>query len=263
MDVDPYLAFVRELTRLSGDVILPYFANGNYGLELKADESPVTLADRRAEEVMRRRIRDRFPDHGVVGEEFGSERADAEFVWVLDPIDGTKSFITGVPLFTTLIGLLHRGRPLLGCIHQPVLQQTLIGDRKTTWFNERPVRMRNVGSLGEATLLITDPLLVERHQEAAGFEALARRARLYRTFGDGYGYLLVARGKADIMLDPVLNPWDLLPLIPVIEGAGGVITDWTGRPADEPAVNSCIACHPDRHAEVVAMLNGGVVQRPA
>lgn len=255
MRLETHVEFIRELTRLSGDVIRPFFANHSVGHELKADESPVTVADRRAEEVMRRRILEAYPDHGVVGEELGSVRPEAEFVWVLDPIDGTKSFISAVPLFTTLIGLLHRGRPVLGCIHQPILGQTLIGDRQTTELNGQPIRVRSAKSLETATLLTTDSTFPARYQDGPRFNALVEKTRLFRTFGDGYGYLLVASGWADVMVDPIMNPWDLLPLIPVIEGAGGKITDWQGRPADEPGVNSCVASVPELHAEVIALLN--------
>jgi myo-inositol-1(or 4)-monophosphatase len=255
MRLDKYVEFVRELTRLSGDVIRPYYANLDVGHELKADESPVTVADRRAEQVMRQRIKEQFPEHGVVGEEYGTERGDAEFVWVLDPIDGTKSFITGVPLFTTLIGLLHRGRPVLGCIHQPILGQTIIGDGLTTELNGTVTRVRSIPTLSQATLLTTDPLLPGRHQNGAAFAAVSQSTRLFRTFGDGYGYLLLASGWADVMVDPIMNPWDLLPLIPVVEGAGGKITDWQGRRADEPGANSCVAAAPHLHAEVIAALN--------
>src|SRR4030095_5246248 len=128
MTFEPFMDFIRELAKLSAEEIVPRYRQKNLGVEAKADESPVTVADRRAEEVMRDLIHRRFPDHGIVGEEYGTERANADFVWVLDPIDGTKSFLTGVPLFGTLIGLLHEGRPRLGCIHQPVLGQLLIGD---------------------------------------------------------------------------------------------------------------------------------------
>lgn len=255
MRLESHLEFIRELTRLSGDVIRPFFANHSVGHELKEDESPVTVADRRAEEVMRKHILEVYPDHGIVGEELGSLRPDAEFVWVLDPIDGTKSFISAVPLFTTLIGLLHRGRPVLGCIHQPILGQTLIGDRQTAELNGQPVQVRETATLDTATLLTTDSTFPARYQDGGRFQSLVDGTRLYRTFGDGYGYLLVATGWADIMVDPIMNPWDLLPLIPVIEGAGGRITDWQGRPADQPGVNSCVASSRGLHGEVIALLN--------
>ena len=237
------------------DIILPLYGKRDVGLELKADESPVTIADRRAEEVMRQLIEKRFPTHGIVGEEHGTVRGDAEFVWVLDPIDGTKSFITNVPLFGTLIGLLYQGRPLIGCIHQPVLRQLVIGDGASTTINGSPVRLRPCNDLSKATLLTCDPVYPERYQNGPAFDRLTRKARIFRTWGDCYGYLLVASGWADLMVDPIMNPWDLLPLVPVIRGAGGVITDWQGKPADHLGANSAIACAPELHAEVVKILN--------
>lgn len=253
--LEPYLSFTRELAAASAEVILPLYGKRDVGLELKADESPVTIADRRAEEVMRSLIEKRFPDHGIVGEELGTVRGDAEFVWVLDPIDGTKSFITHVPLFGTLIGLLHAGKPVVGCINQPVLRQLVIGDGKTTTLNGSPVRIRPCRDVAHATLLTCDPVNPARYQNGEAFERLAKSVRLYRTWGDCYGYLLVATGWADLMVDPILNPWDLLPLVPVIRGAGGVITDWQGRPADHLGANSAIACSAEIHESVVSLLN--------
>jgi myo-inositol-1(or 4)-monophosphatase len=176
--------FLVELAMASADVIRPRFLRPNLPTALKEDVSPVTEADREAELVMRRMIESRFPAHGILGEEYGTVRADAEFVWVLDPIDGTKSFITGVPLFATLIGLLHRGRPVLGCIHQPILNQLMIGDGQVTTLNGAPVRARRCAGIGEATLLTTDPLGPARHQDGPAFDRLAAGVRLYRTFGD-------------------------------------------------------------------------------
>ncbi|MEX2045075.1 MAG: inositol monophosphatase family protein [Opitutus sp.] len=210
-------------------------------------------ADRGAEELMRRAIAKRHPDHGIIGEEFGSEHADAEFVWVLDPIDGTKSFITGVPLWGTLIALLHHGQPVLGCIHQPVLQQLMIGDGKSTTLNGNPARCRSTLRIEDATLLTSDPLNPAKIQDAAGFERLQNSARLVRTWGDCYGYLLLASGWADIAVDPIMNPWDVAALVPVIRGAGGVISDWHGGPA-YPANSTVAAATPELHAHVIAAL---------
>ena len=254
MNTDPYISFIHELAQASSEVILPYYGARDMGIELKGESSPVTLADRGAEQVMRERIKSRFPEHGIVGEEFGTERGDAEFVWVLDPVDGTKSFILAVPLFGTLIGLLHRGKPLLGCIHQPVTGQLMMGDGHTTTLNGSPVRVRRCPSVSEATLLTTDPLSPAKYQEGAGFEALAKAVRLYRGFGDCYGYLMLCAGWVDVMVDPIMNPWDLLPLIPVLEGAGAKVTDWQGRPADHMGATSAIACAPELHSEVLRLL---------
>lgn len=254
MDLREHRAFIDELTEASGRVIRPLFASHSLAVEMKADETPVTLADRGAEEAMRALIRRRFPAHGIVGEEFGEERADAEFVWVLDPIDGTKSFTTACPLFGTLVALMHRGQPVLGAIHQPVLGQLVVGDGATTTLNGAPVRVRAGRALGETTLLTSDPLNPAKLKSAAGWDSLAHRARLVRTWGDCYGYLLLAAGWADIMCDPIMNLWDLAALIPIVRGAGGVITDWEG--GDPVRASSIVATtSPELHAEVIRVLN--------
>ena len=254
MNLEPYRACMVELAELSGDFIRPLFAQPGLAVETKADQSPVTAADRGAEELMRAQIAKKFPTHGIIGEEFGPDRDDAEFVWVLDPIDGTKSFITGVPLWGTLIALLHRGQPVLGCIQQPVLRQLLLGDGATTTLNGRPVRCRATTRIEDATLLYSDPLTAAKYQNGGAFDALARRAKLVRTWGDCYGYFLVASGQADAMVDPIMNPWDIAALVPVIRGAGGVITDWRGGSA-YPAESTVAAATPALHAAVIAALN--------
>jgi histidinol phosphatase-like enzyme (inositol monophosphatase family) len=244
---------LTELARASGDFILPFYAAPGVAVEVKSDASPVTAADRGAEELMRRMIRERFPSHGVIGEESGNERADAEWVWVLDPIDGTKSFITAVPLWGTLIALLHRGQPVLGCIHQPILGQLMIGDGRETTLNGQPVRTRPTRHVGDSTLLTSDVGNLARYQDGAACDRLLQQARLVRTWADCYGYLLLAAGWADICLDPIMNPWDIAALVPIIRGAGGVITDWRGA-APYPA-DSTIACStPELHASVLAAL---------
>lgn len=250
---DRYRSFIAELAAESAAFIRPLYGQRGLEVEDKADHSPVTAADRGAEALMRDIINQRYPDHGIIGEEFGNDRADAEFVWVLDPIDGTKSFISGVPLWGTLVALLHEGQPILGCIHQPILRQLAIGDGTVTTLNGNPIRVREGRSLAEATLLTSDPLNVAKYQNAAAFDRLAGQVKLYRTWGDCYGYLLLASGMADIMLDPIMNPWDIAALIPVIRGAGGVISDWKGGAAF-PA-ESTIAASPELHAQTIALLN--------
>lgn len=254
MDLSPYRSFLLELAGQSGDFIRPHFGDLTLTVDTKADASPVTAADRGAEDLLRRTIAKKFPAHGIIGEEFGNDRPDAEFVWVLDPIDGTKSFITGVPLFATLIALLHRGQPVLGCIHQPILRQLLIGDNTTAELNGRAVRCRRTTRLEDATLLTSDPLNPAKYQNGARYDALIRRAKLVRTWGDAYGYLLVASGWADVCLDPIMNPWDIAALIPILRGAGGAITDWQGR-APYPAESTIASATPELHATVLAALN--------
>ncbi len=256
VDLSPYRTFMIELARESGDFIKPLYRQPGVTVETKSDQSPVTLADRGAEELMRARIGRRFPAHGIIGEEFGNERADAEFVWVLDPVDGTKAFITGLPLWGTLIALLHQGQPVLGCIHQPVLNQLVIGDGGTTELNGQPVRCRPTRRIEESTLLTSDPLNPAKYQDGATYDGLQRRARLVRTWGDCYGYLLLATGWADISLDPIMNPWDIAALVPVVRGAGGVITNWQGGAA-YPAESTIACATPELHAQVLAALNSG------
>lgn len=245
--------FLVELAHASGDFIRPLFGRRDLPVELKSDATPVTHADRGAEELMRRLIAARFPDHGIIGEEFGSDRPDAEYVWVLDPVDGTKSFVTGVPLWGTLIALLHRGQPVLGCIHQPNLHQMLVGDGTVTTLNGAPVRCRPTTRLSEATLLTCDWLSPAVHQDGPAFDRLCKSARLCRTWADCYGYLLVATGWADVVVDPIMNPWDIAALVPIIRGAGGVITDWNGGPP-YPAKSTIAAATPELHAATLAAL---------
>ncbi len=254
MDLSPYRSFIAELAERSGAFIRPFFAQPDLVVETKADASPVTAADRGAEELLRNLIGQRFPTHGLVGEEFGSKTPDAEFVWVLDPIDGTKSFTAACPLFGTLIALLHEGQPVLGCIHLPVLDQLFIGDNASTTLNGQPVRTRPTKRLADATLLTSDTLNLAKYQNGPACDRVVNQAKLFRTWGDCYGYTLVAGGWADVMVDPIMNPWDIAALVPVIRGAGGVITDWQGG-TPYPAQSTVSAATPELHAQVIAELN--------
>lgn len=251
MQTKEFTEFICTLAEKSGEVIKPYFASADLAIEIKEDQTLVTQADRQAEAVMRDLIRKRYPQHGILGEEFGPENVSAEFVWTLDPIDGTISFARGCPLFGTLIGLLHGGTPILGAIHHPVLNQLCLGNNLETTIYGRTVRLREIDHLSEAMLLTTD--IANIGNKRNGFEELVRRTRLFRTWGDCYGYLLVACGGADIMLDPMMKPWDILPLIPVIQGAHGVITTWSGTDASHG--NSCVAANKALHPQVLQILN--------
>ena len=254
MDLSPYRSFIAELAERSGNFIRPYFAQPDLVVETKADDSPVTVADRGAEKLLRELIAQRFPTHGVIGEEFGSENPNADFVWVLDPIDGTKSFAAACPLFGTLIALLHQGQPALGAIHLPVLQQLYIGDNAASTLNGKPIRTRPTKRLAEATLLTSDTLNLAKYQHGPACDRVVGQAKLFRTWGDCYGYTLVAGGWADVMLDPIMNPWDIAALVPVIRGAGGEITDWNGK--DPVHADSIVAAAtPELHAQVIAGLN--------
>lgn len=257
MEAKEFIPFLESLTQASARAILPHYGDRFIEVDAKEDDSPVTIADREAEASMRALIHSRYPDHGILGEELGNDRIDAEYVWILDPIDGTKSFISGVPLFTTLIGLLHRGRPVLGAIHQPVLGRLCIGDNEQCWLNGEAITMRR-RSLRCSTLLTSDPYTVGAFQSSAGWEKLIRATSLHRSWGDGYGYMMLATGWADVMCDPVLEPWDLIPVLPVVQGAGARVTDWQGKEiiCEEGRVSrSSVCAHPDIHNKVIALLN--------
>ena len=252
MDTSTLNAFVNELLTKSGEIVKPYFFNRDYSVDRKSDESPVTRADKEAEECIRSLIQKEFPDHGIIGEEFGDENEGAEYTWVIDPIEGTKAFITGSPLFTTLIGLLHKGEPVFGAIHQPIAELRCIGNNEETTLNGKRVSCRDTASISDATILSSSIKTADEYQDGNRFTSLVKSARLFRTWGDGYGYLLVASGQADAMLDPIMNPWDVLPVIPVIRGSGARIGNWQGK---TDHWESCVATSPALFDPIVEALN--------
>jgi myo-inositol-1(or 4)-monophosphatase len=244
--------FIIHLANISGEIIRNYF-RADINIDNKADDSPVTIADRKAEEVMREEIMKHFPDHGIIGEEFGNYNESAEYKWTLDPIDGTKSFICGALSFGTLIALSKNGKPLVGAINQPILNELLIGDNNTAEINGTKTQLRACNNLYKSVLLTTDHLNIGKYQNQNNFEELIKKVKLYRNWGDCYGYYLVATGFADIMIDPIMSVWDSLPLIPIIKGAGGIITDYQGN--DPVEGSSIIAASAGIHKEVVNILN--------
>jgi|SRR5580704_12681667 histidinol phosphatase-like enzyme (inositol monophosphatase family) len=243
--------FLNELFDISGQVISDFYRKQNYLIEQKSNNTPVTNADKEAELVMRNLISKKFSDHGIIGEEYGTENPDAEYVWVLDPIDGTIAFIHGVPLFTTLIALLKNGEPILGGINQPIANLRAIGDNNNSWLNGDLTKMRSPEALENSTLLATDIKNIAKLHSKTGFTQIFDNTSLFRTWGDGFGYLLLASGKADIMLDAKMAPWDILPVIPVVRGAGAKITTFKGG---DPVVGSSAICaHPKIHQQVLNM----------
>ncbi len=244
--------FLNELLDLSADVIETYYHRRDFSIEQKSNNTPVTIADKEAERVMRKLINTKFPSHGIVGEEFGAENEHAEYVWVLDPIDGTIAFIHGVPLFVTLIALMKNGQPILGAINQPIARLRCEGDNETAWLNGEVVRMREPGKIDGATMLATDIGKIGHFHNKKGFDELFAKASLFRTWGDGFGYILIASGKADIMLDARMAPWDILPVIPVVRGAGAKITTFTG--GDPVKGDSGVTAHPSVQEEVLRIL---------
>jgi histidinol phosphatase-like enzyme (inositol monophosphatase family) len=234
-------AFLIELNRASAAAILPLF-RADHGLEDKslagppgAVFDPVTEADKGAERAIRKLIGDRYPEHGVIGEEYGEDRPDAEFVWVLDPVDGTRAFIAGLPLWTTLIGLRHEGRPVLGSIGQPYVGELFIGSgaagsRLMSRGQSTPLKVRPCPRLTDAIICTTDPAILTG-AEMGSWTQVRATAKLARLGLDAYGYAMVAMGKIDLALDTGLKVWDVEAVIPVIEGAGGIVTQWDGSPA--------------------------------
>ena len=207
----------------------------------KADQSPVTIADREAETAMRTLLDNRVPQHGVFGEEHGAVRTDAEFVWVLDPIDGTKAFITGLPIFGTLIALLHRGVPVLGIIDQPISKERWVGVvGQGSTLNGRPIKVRACPGLDKAYMYSTAPQMFDG-ATAGRHQALAEKTKLFRWGGDCYAYGLLAAGHVDLVVENSLKLYDFAALVPVIKGAGGLITDWRGKDLDMHSDGSVIA----------------------
>lgn len=230
-----YEAFALELAAEAARVTLPLFRN-EAAAENKAGEGafdPVTEADRGAEAAIRRLIAARYPDHGVIGEEYGEDRPEAEHVWVLDPVDGTRAFISGLPLWTTLIALRQGGRPTVGVIAQPYLEEVFLGGpsgaRLVSRGGERALRVRECPRLTEAVIATTDPDIFTPPEFGAWTQVRAA-ARLARFGCDAYAYAMVAMGRIDLVAETGLKEWDWSALIPVVEAAGGQVTDWTGAP---------------------------------
>ena len=228
-----FAAFLDELALVSGDTILPFFRTA-LSVEDKGRHGsfdPVTAADHAAETAMRALIRRTFPGHGIIGEEYGDERPDAEYVWVLDPIDGTKSFISGMPAWGTLIALLRSGQPVFGMMNQPFTRERFSGDGRKAHYRgptgTRDLRVRACAALSEAVLFTTSPRLMNAGDRET-FGRVEQAVRLSRYGGDCYAYCMVAAGHVDLVIETELKPHDVLPLVPIITGAGGMITTWEG-----------------------------------
>jgi myo-inositol-1(or 4)-monophosphatase len=233
-----FAAFVDELATVSGDSILPFFRT-SMGIENKlvgGGFDPVTAADRAGEAAMRTLIKRTFAEHGIVGEEYGNECEDAEYVWTLDPIDGTKSFISGMPIWGTLIGLSHRARPVFGMMHQPFTRERFSGDGVAARYRgpagDRALHVRPCDTIADATLLTTSPLLMPA-QDRAAFGRVEAQVKLSRYGGDCYAYCMLAAGHVDLVIETGLKPHDIVALIPIVTGAGGIITTWDNGSAHQ------------------------------
>lgn len=250
------IALAGRLADAAGAIVRSYYRTP-VAVDDKADASPVTIADRQAETAMRAILREAVPDHGIIGEEHGSEGIDRDYVWVLDPIDGTKAFIAGMPTFGTLIALMHKGKPVLGVIDQAISGERWIGAQgHGTTMNGTPVRARACDTMGKAVLYSTDPSMFQGNDLAA-YERLAKAAKLRRFGADCYAYGLMALGFVDVVCEADLQLYDYAAIIPVIEGAGGVITDWQGAAPGFGSDGRILAAGDRRtHAEALAILKG-------
>ncbi len=259
MTVIDFANFVDELANVSGHTILPFFRTALAVENKKAGGfDPVTAADRAAEQAMRALIRRTFPDHGILGEEYGSERTDAEYVWVLDPIDGTKSFISGMPAWGTLIGLMRFGEPVFGMMHQPFIRERFTGDGGAAHYRgptgDRDLRVRECESLSDALLYTTSPLLMKEDDRAI-FRKVENAAKLSRYGGDCYAYCMLAAGQIDLIVETEINPYDIVALIPIIAGAGGIMTTWENEPAQQGG-RIVVAGDARVHQQALKMLQG-------
>ena len=253
-DIDIFRIFAEQLADAAGAAILPHFRTG-MAVENKAGAvfDPVTVADRAAEHVMRKMIGARYPDHGIVGEEEGVTKGASPIHWVLDPIDGTRAFVMGLPIWGTLIALNDGKRPVIGIIDQPFTRERFVGTPHGAWHNDRPIRTRPCPGLAQARVMLTRPAAGATEEENRAFDAIASMAQLVRFGGDCYAYGMLAHGFVDVVMETRLAAYDVQALVPVIEGAGGVITSWEGK--DPQQGGSVLACgDPALHAQLLRVL---------
>ena len=235
-DVSARLALALEIARAAGGLTLEFFQQDSVQVERKCDDSPVTQADRQAELLMRERIAAAFPRDGIIGEEHGEVAGTSGFKWILDPIDGTKSFIAGVPLYSVLVGVLRNDESLIGVILVPGLDECVYAAKgEGAWWKKgelapRPAKVSARRSLADGVFVTSQVDGFGKRSAADAYERLERAAYITRTWGDGYGYLLIATGRAEAMVDPIMNIWDAAAIQPVLEEAGGTFTDWQGKP---------------------------------
>jgi histidinol-phosphatase len=252
---DEFIALAGQLADASGAIIRQYFRTP-ISVDTKADDSPVTIADREAETAMRALIEDAHPHHGIFGEEHGFVRTEAEFAWVLDPIDGTKAFISGMPIFGTLIALMRNGKPILGIIDQPISGERWIGAAGTpTTLNGAPIATRKDSTLATAMNYTTHPDMFKTDDERTRVGAMAAQVAVSRYGGDCYAYGLLATGFVDLVTEASLKIYDFMALVPVVEGAGGIMTDWSGTPLDRHSDGHVLAASNETcHREAMAYL---------
>lgn len=250
-----FLQCAHKIADISGDILRTSFRTSHAIAAHKDDLSPVTQADKAAEQAMRDHIKHTFPLHGIIGEEFGNHQPDADYQWILDPIDGTRAFISGHHSWGTLIGLMHKSSMILGLINQPVTNERWIGYDSCATLNNQPLITRATAALAQATIASTSPYLLGPHREA--FDRLAAQCAVVQWGGDCMNYALLATGTIDIVAEYGLNPYDILPLLPILTAAGAVITDWQGDMLDIQAnkLNVLVCANNHLHREALAVLH--------
>jgi len=261
-DAARYVEFATEVIDRAGAIALKYFRTD---LEVinkakKRNYDPVTRADREIEEYIRGRIRDAFPDHAIIGEEFGSQRGESPFAWMIDPIDGTKGFITGSPMWGVLLGLMEGDRCIAGLMRQPFLRETYVGSPAGAFVlgddGRKPLKTRNAGAIAGAIVCCTHPNMFLTDETRRGFDRVAQACAFSRFGTDCYGYGLLARGFVDLVVESDLEAYDIMPLIPIVEGTGGVVTDWQGGPGSRGG-SIVAAANRALHAQALDLLNSG------
>ncbi len=257
------LELAVQLATEAGDLTFEkYFQRDNYQIERKRDNSPVTTADKEAEQCIRRRLADIHPDDGILGEEFGTNEGTSGFQWVVDPIDGTKSFMSGVPLYSTLVAVTHHGQSIAGVIYIPGLQEIVFaGQGLGAWHARRgePWKRASVSktaSLANGVFVTSQVDNFRKRGAGEGYLALERTAYITRTWGDGFGYLMVATGRAEVMVDPIVSPWDIAAIMPILEEAGGRCTAWGGVFSIHSG--DCVGSNGLVHEEVLELLRPGL-----
>jgi histidinol-phosphatase len=250
--------FAKELARRGGKSTLDYFRSNRYTVEKKTDRSPVTIADKNAERMMRSEIGNRFPTDAIVGEEFGADQGGSDYRWIIDPIDGTKSFICGVPLYGTMVGLEYQNVCIAGAVFFPALNEAIYAMKDEGCFHQigdQPAvaaKVSNCQSFSEAVMVTSEVETFDDADSSEVYKALEAGSYVSRTWGDCYGYMLVATGRVGLMIDPVLSIWDAAAVKPIVEEAGGVFVDWSGQPRIDSG--SAIGCCPGIYDEVMALL---------
>ena len=256
LEIQTFSLFAEELAEAAGHAITPYFRT-HLAIQNKSTHQfdPVTMADKFAERAMRAIISRRYPDHGIYGEEEGHHRGSSPFTWMLDPIDGTRAFITGLPLWGTLIALHDGECPRIGVMNQPFTGERFLGTPKGAWLNGKPIQVRPCASLAEARITSTSLQIFETEEQLAAFNNVAKQARLVRFGGDCYAYCMLACGHIDAVIDAGMKPYDIQALIPIIHSAGGIVSTWDGQ--DPQRGGAILACGDRRlHAEIISELKG-------